>query len=361
MMRSPVCRSSSSCCDVQDPGNVGAIVRGGSVRRDRRRRRRRHRRSLRMEGAARVDGQRLSSARRGARAAARRGRAARASRHARARGGAARRTALPLSDLRAPAPCCSAAKAAGCPTALDAWQTNALTIPMRPPVESLNVAVAAALIAYEARGSAGRAMTVILFDDEARHPDTWTGRRRSPSGCGRARSTSSSARSARRPGPAAAPSDRAGPPAVDHPVGSAGHRQDHPGAADRRRHPRALHLVQRRALRHQGDPRGDDRGRRSAAAAGPPHHPLHRRDPPLQQGAAGRLPAPRRGRRHRPDRRDDGEPVVRGELGAAVAVEGLRAEGARTGRDRRRSCGARWPTRERGLGALGARGRRRRA
>ena len=66
-----------------------------------------------------------------------------------------------------------------------------------------------------------------------------------------------------------------------------------------------------------------------APPARPPHHPLRRRDPPLQQGAAGRLPAPRRSRRHRPHRRDDREPVVRGELGAALALEGLRPEAAR--------------------------------
>ena len=57
----------------------------------------------------------------------------------------------------------------------------------------------------------------------------------------------------------------------------------------------------------------------------PPHHRLHRRDSPLQQGAAGRVPAARRGRRHRAHRRDDREPVVRGQRGAAVALEGVRA------------------------------------
>ena len=144
-----------------------------------------------------------------------------------------------------------------------------------------------------------------------------------------------------RPGPAAAPGDRAGPPAVDHPLGPARHRQDDARAADRGVDARALHPVQRGALRHQGDPRGDGRSGGGAAPARPPHDPLHRRDPPLQQGAAGRLPPARRGRRHRPDRRDDREPVVRGELGAPLAVEGLRAEAARRRADRRRSCGAR--------------------
>ncbi len=76
----------------------------------------------------------------------------------------------------------------------------------------------------------------------------------------------------------------------------------------------------------------------------PPHHRLHRRDPPLQQGAAGRLPAARRGRRHRADRRDHREPVVRGQRGAALALEGVRAARAHRRRGRRRSCTARWPT-----------------
>ncbi len=83
----------------------------------------------------------------------------------------------------------------------------------------------------------------------------------------------------------------------------------------------------------------------------PPHHRLHRRDPPLQQGAAGRVPAARRGRRHRADRRDHREPVVRGERGAAVALEGLRAARPDRPRRSRRSCGARSTDPERGLGS----------
>ena len=65
--------------------------------------------------------------------------------------------------------------------------------------------------------------------------------------------------------------------------------------------------------------------------AGAPDHPVRRRNPSLQQGAAGRLPAARRGGRPRADRRDDRESVVRGERGAAVAVEGVRPEAARSG------------------------------
>ena len=67
------------------------------------------------------------------------------------------------------------------------------------------------------------------------------------------------------------------------------------------------------------------RGRGSPAPHRPAHHRVRRRDPPLQQGAAGRLPAARRSRRHHAHRRHHREPVVRGQRGAAVALEGLRA------------------------------------
>ncbi len=62
---------------------------------------------------------------------------------------------------------------------------------------------------------------------------------------------------------------------------------------------------------------------------------LHRRDPSLQQGAAGRVSPLRRSRRHHPHRRDDREPVVRSELGAALAIESRRhpRAGARAGDD----------------------------
>ena len=55
-------------------------------------------------------------------------------------------------------------------------------------------------------------------------------------------------------------------------------------------------------------------------AAGPPHHGVRRRDPPLQQGAAGCVSAVRRAGRHHPDRRHHRESVVRSDLGAAVAI-----------------------------------------
>ena len=96
---------------------------------------------------------------------------------------------------------------------------------------------------------------------------------------------------------------------------------------------------------------GDGRGRAHAPHHRPPHDRLHRRDPPLQQGAAGRVPAARRGRRHRPHRRDHREPVVRGERGAAVAIEGVRAARPRRPTRWRRSCTRALADPERGLGA----------
>ena len=74
------------------------------------------------------------------------------------------------------------------------------------------------------------------------------------------------------------------------------------------------------------------------------HHPLHRRDPPLQQGAAGRAAAGHRGRRRHPHRRDHREPLLRGQLGPHLPLPALslraavaRARGAgRAGRARRR-------------------------
>ena len=70
-------------------------------------------------------------------------------------------------------------------------------------------------------------------------------------------------------------------------------------------------VLERAAHRRQGDRRADDL--------------LPRRDPPLQQGPAGRAAARRRGGPRDPDRRDDREPVLRGQLGAALARPGLRA------------------------------------
>ena len=66
---------------------------------------------------------------------------------------------------------------------------------------------------------------------------------------------------------------------------------------------------------------GHDRARRGAPAG---HRPaddlLPRRDPPLQQGPAGRAAARGRGGARDPDRGDDREPLLRGQLRAALAA-----------------------------------------
>ena len=57
---------------------------------------------------------------------------------------------LPECDLRRPVAVLLGGEGAGLPDSLAALATTRLTIPMQRPVESLNVATAAALIAYEA-------------------------------------------------------------------------------------------------------------------------------------------------------------------------------------------------------------------
>jgi TrmH family RNA methyltransferase len=58
--------------------------------------------------------------------------------------------ALPAIDLRAPTAILLGGEGPGVPDALIRQADGLLSIPMQPPVESLNVSVAAALIAYEA-------------------------------------------------------------------------------------------------------------------------------------------------------------------------------------------------------------------
>lgn len=59
-------------------------------------------------------------------------------------------TPLPRVDLRAPAAIVLGGEGAGLPDEIVGRADERLTIPMTPPVESLNVAIAAALILYEA-------------------------------------------------------------------------------------------------------------------------------------------------------------------------------------------------------------------
>ena len=87
----------------------------------------------------------------------------------------------------------------------------------------------------------------------------------------------------------------------------------------------------------QGHSRRGRARRGDARAIGPPHDPVRRRSAPLQQGAAGRVSAVRRAGPGHVHRRDDREPVVRGQRRAAVARAGLRARGA-VGRRTRGSC-----------------------
>jgi TrmH family RNA methyltransferase len=65
-------------------------------------------------------------------------------------------TPLPQSDLRGPSAVLLGGEGGGLPDALVASSDDRLTIPMRSQVESLNVATAAALITYEAQRQRAR-------------------------------------------------------------------------------------------------------------------------------------------------------------------------------------------------------------
>jgi TrmH family RNA methyltransferase len=64
-------------------------------------------------------------------------------------------TSLTASDLRAPVAILIGGEGHGLPTAVIDAADVRVTIPMEPPVESLNAAVTAALVAYEARRQRG--------------------------------------------------------------------------------------------------------------------------------------------------------------------------------------------------------------
>ena len=125
-------------------------------------------------------------------------------------------------------------------------------------------------------------------------------------------------------------------------------------------HGRRFVALQRGARRREGDPR-DRRRRRSDRRR--MHrkrtHPLRRRDPPLQQGPAGRLPAARRGRA--PSRWSAPPPRtrLRGERGAPLALPG-RDAARRSPRRRSARCSTARSRRREGLaGAVDARRRTR--
>ena len=111
-------------------------------------------------------------------------------------------------------------------------------------------------------------------------------------------------------------------------LGPPWHRQDHAGS-HRRRHDRAS-LRGRvggdgRRCRHPAHSRG---GARRGSLRGARHDPVHRRDPSLQQVAAGCAAARRRGRHPDADRRHHRKPLVRGQLRVAEPHAGSRARGA---------------------------------
>ena len=146
---------------------------------------------------------------------------------------------------------------------------------------------------------------------------------RSPRGCARAR-WSEFVGQTHLLGPSVRAADRdpVRRAALDDPLRPAGHRQDDAGAdAGRVRRRRLRGALGGRGGARRG-PRGDG-ARPRAPPRRPPHDLLPRRDPPLQQGPAGRAAARGRGGPGRARRRDDREPVLRGQLGADLAHAGL--------------------------------------
>ncbi len=106
-------------------------------------------------------------------------------------------------------------------------------------------------------------------------------------------------------------------------LGPAGLRQDHPGAHRRQPHPRPLPAGQRGHQRGGGGAQDPHRGGGAQVHVRDAHHPLHRRDPPFQQGPAGRPAAGGGGRGHRAHRRHHREPLLRGELGPGLPGQDL--------------------------------------
>ena len=121
--------------------------------------------------------------------------------------------------------------------------------------------------------------------------------------------------------------DRRAP--LGDPLRAAGLREDHPGEDHRHRVPRGLRGGlggERGAGRGPG---GDRAGGGAPPGRGRADDLLPRRDPPLQQGPAGRAAAGGRGGAGDADRGDDREPLLRGQLGAALTLPDLRAARAR--------------------------------
>ena len=141
---------------------------------------------------------------------------------------------------------------------------------------------------------------------------------------------------------------------------AAGQRQDHAGATHRPRDRRPARAALGGQLGHGGRARRHPGRARGAHPRRGAHHPLHRRDPPLQQGAAGRPAAGHRGRHRHADRRDHREPLLRGQLGADLAAASCTASSRSAGARRAGRCRPRLADAERGLGGTRVDARRRR-
>ena len=156
-------------------------------------------------------------------------------------------------------------------------------------------------------------------------------RRRSRIGCGPSRSTISwVTRSCS--GPANRCAKRSSKARSQHgALGPAGLRQDDARASARALHRQRVRNVQRRDRRRAARARDHSRSRAAPPSRRTRHDSVLRRDPPLQPGAARRVPAVRRGRSHHARRRDHRESVVRAELRSAVAPARVRARAAGAG------------------------------
>src|SRR4051812_38615387 len=89
------------------------------------------------------------------------------------------------------------------------------------------------------------------------------------------------------------PSDRSRPAAVSHFVRAAGDRQNDAGPCHRGNDPWKVRAAERRGKQRGGDAQSRGRGSESSPNFRQENDPVRRRDPSLQQGAAGHLVAGR--------------------------------------------------------------------